>query len=714
MHVMDATPGISGPIRSVLPRMGMLGALRFLPGLVLCLLLGLLPGLLGCGGQAKAGVDSLRLVSISPKSGSDRIALNEDVRIIFDDVLDPSSRTSDAARVERVDRVPADGRQQVLGRWRIEGRELRFQPKGPTRPDLLDGGFRPGSTYALTLEGFPGLSGPRSMGGARLETSIVHYFSTAPLGDPSGDDGGAFEILKDASPRRAARLQLGPDAEGASEGRPLAWDASLQVSCAEPIDPRTLNPKDFEVRPFTRASQGRGRAGMEPRSVPVKSIRLLRNEDEDSVDPALGAAALVEVTLQRNLPLRDGASGFFDLVLRPGVPDGGGPLDYSGTPVYGGPIRFVAARQDTYVPERKGSYDIEFLNAQDFIPVLDPASDGTALWSDSGRLEVRYPRAAGSGEAGRVVLEGPVGEADVHATRLEVPRGQLPGDEGARLTGEGLVVLRSQGRMDIDGTLLRRLPDGVEPPPMWGLDARFSPDQQETLTEWLAGAAEVNAPWTVLVAGGDLVIHGEIDVDTPLLLVAGGMIRGEGVPKSMAGQLWILGEGGFASRPYRSSDTAWPIQAPPLTIDEPVFNQLKEPLEFVAISSEVPKGIAPSDWGSPSVFGHRGKSGSYRVQFLRPDALGFSPGADSGSSGSEGGSRGGEVRSSQEERLGQAVRHDEPKDVAAGDDPMGIGRGSRVRLRIELRLMPPNARRNALVWDPPFVDRVRLFWTPDP
>ncbi|MEM8712213.1 MAG: Ig-like domain-containing protein [Planctomycetota bacterium] len=685
MHAMDVYPGTSGAWRVFLA--AALGA----------------SGLLSCSVQSDPGEGALRLVRISPRSGSDQMALNDDVRIVFNEVLDPSSRTKDAVRLERVDRVPLNGRQQVLGRWRIEGRELRFQPKGPTRPDLTDGGFQPGATYALTLTGFPGLSGPRSLRGARLQTSIVHYFSTVSVAGSKGAGSGEAEpeLLKDASPRRAARLQLGPDAEGASEGRPLAWDASLRVSCAEPIDPRTLHPEDFEVRPFTRASRQVGREAVQARAVPVKFIRLLRNEDEDSVDPALGAAALIEVTLQRNLPLRDGASGFFDLVLRPGVPDGGGPLDYSGTPVYGGPVRFVAARQDTYVPERKGSYDVEFLNAQDFIPVLDPASDGTALWSESGRLEVRYPRAAGTGEAGDVVLEGRIDAEDLHATRAEVPEGKE-----AQLAGVGLVVLRSQGRLDVNGDLLRSLPEGTEPRVMWELGARLRPNEQETLTEWLARAREAGEAWTVLIAGGDLVIRGEIDVETPLLLVAGGRIRGDGVPKSMPGQLWILGEGGFAARPLRSSDTAWPRQTPPLTIDEPVFNQLKEPLEFVAISSEVPKGTAPSDWGSPRVFGHRGKTGSYRVQFLRPDAL--------GSTGGEPKGRDGDAPRSQEDRLGQAVRHDEPKDVAAGDDPMGIGRGSRVRLRIELRLMPPNARRNALVWDPPFVDRVRLFWTPDP
>ena len=49
----------------------------------------------------------------------------------------------------------------------------------------------------------------------------------------------------------------------------------------------------------------------------------------------------------------------------------------------------------------------------------------------------------------------------------------------------------------------------------------------------------------MLVAGGVLVVDGEIDVSTPLLLVAGGRIRGTGAVRgAQPTQVFRLGEGG--------------------------------------------------------------------------------------------------------------------------------------------------------------------------
>ncbi|MFT5731756.1 MAG: hypothetical protein ACI8WY_000420, partial [Planctomycetota bacterium] len=134
----------------------------------------------------------------------------------------------------------------------------------------------------------------------------------------------------------------------------------------------------------------------------------------------------------------------------------------------------------------------------------------------------------------------------------------------------------------------------------------------------------------------------------------------------------------------------------PLVIDEPLCNQLVEPLTFVAISSEVPKGVAPARWGTPQILGSSGAGGSYLVQFLGPDRF-ASGGADS----------------STEEWLRRAIPHDEPKDVLLEAGQVD-GVGGRVRLRVQLQLRPPLLPLNPGPWAPPFVDRVRLFWTPDP
>ncbi len=656
----------------------------------------------GCGRPASSA-GSLGLVEMVPPSGADPISLNDDLRVIFDSVLDPTSITAQSVRL-----VNQETGRPAKGRWVIEGRELRFQPRGALRQDLRDGGFQPGAEYVLMMDGFPLLSGPRSLQGDGLSHLIRHSFRTQSsdvnAAGPSRElrtEGPV--LLRDASPDAAARLRLRPEDPGKFETTPLAWDADLLLACDEPLDPRWFRPEDFEVRELQGTRVMRSPIPVpddgQLKSVQVASISLMHNEDEDVRDASEGAGAVLRFTFADRLPLRDGGRGTFELVLKPGVRDGGGVFDFSGHSAYRQPIPFFAVRRDAFSPERKGSYEFEFLDAQDFTPLLDPASDGTAAWSTTGQLEVRYPRAAGDGSAGRVVLAETFPGKDIHGTRLRVPA-----DQETRLEGQGLVVLRAQGRIDIDGRLVRSLGEGETPQPIWDPKAMETSGSTQTLTEWLVEAKAENAPWTVIVAGGDLVVRGKIDVETPLLLVAGGMIRGVGEPGAARNQVWLLGAGGFESMPYSSDATASPNVTPPLMIDEPTFNQLVEPLTFVAVSSEVPKGVAPTDWGSPSILGSNGSAGTFRVQFLRPPSRG-NVSAPSGSR--PGGSRWGE------EWLRQAVRHDEPMDVLLEGGQVDEG-GGRVRLRMELRLLPAAVPRNPGPWDPPFVDRVRLFWTPNP
>lgn len=637
----------------------------------------------------------LELVRVIPRGDSTAIRLNDDLRLIFSEELDPSSITSSSVKLLN----KATGRDAV-GRWSIDGAELTFQPRGPLRADLRDGGFEPGAEYVLTMGGFPDLSGPRSIHNRGLRYPIRHEFQVVARGGRSDAAPGqgaeeAPPLLRDASPDHAARIMLRPGDAGAKDGPPLAWNEALLVSCAEPIDPRWFRPEDLQVRElrYRRAFEddlpGGGRAAA--KTVGVRSLELLRNEDEDIRDPEVGAAAILKVTFNENLPLRDGSTGAFVLELKRGARLGGGVLDFSGTPAFREPIRFTAARRDAFLPERKGSYDFEFLRAQDFTPLFDASSDGTALWSDTGRLEVRYPRAAGSGEDGDRMLGSEFDSSGLQATRLTIPEGVE-----TQLTGSGLVVLRAQGRVDIEGVLRRQLPDGKEPVPMWDPGAVVNSADTTTLSDWLEAAAERNEDWTVIIAGGDLVVSGRIAVETPLLLVAGGMIRGAAKPIAAKNQIWLLGEGGFASMPSDSDSTAMANVSPPLMIDEPLYNQLVVPLTFVALSSEVPKEVAPRDWGTPQVLGSSGAGGTFRVQFLKPERP-----------------RSGAERRPREEWLRKAVPHDEPMGVLLEGGEVDED-GGRVRMRIELQLFPPATPRNPGPWIPPFVDRVRLTWTPDP
>ncbi|MEM1453194.1 MAG: Ig-like domain-containing protein [Planctomycetota bacterium] len=610
-----------------------------------------------------AARSELRLLDARPEPETS-LLLNDDIRLTFDAPIDQTTVTLESVRLER---VGATGASRVAsGRWEVEGRSLRFVPDGVRSPDLADGGYVPGATYRLTIAGFPFLGAVRSLDGASLERSVSLTYPVV-----RATTGQA--VLRDASPETTSRLRLLPSATGAENTRPIQWTEPLRLACDEPLDPRTIRPREYEVRAY-RDPRNPEPVLYDPPAIAVDRIVLESNEGEDAEG---GGGARLVVHFAQPLPIPDGSfAREFVFKERDGVVPS--LKDFSGGDAFGRRIRFFAARQDVLPSESDQSYEFEFLDDLDFVPVHDPASDGTARWSGTGRVGIRYPAAAGDGADGAVTLGGAEARGDVRATRIAL----LEGDT-CTLESEGLVVLRAQGRIELDGRLERAAPPDL-PPPMWDPVERPFADSArgaECLSEWLRAAREADSPWTVIIAGGDLVVRGRIDVGTPLLLVAGGRIRGAGMPRAAEGQLWLLGDGGGFELPHHRNPGAIPNVAPPLVIDEPLANPLVEALTFVAISSPVPKGSNPRAWLSPEIRGSGGSSGSYLVQYLRADAL-----------------RGGE------EGLGQAVRYDEPNGAM---EPDSLGGGA-IRLRIELEVRPgPGA------WEPPYVDRVRLSWSPD-
>lgn len=132
--------------------------------------------------------------------------------------------------------------------------------------------------------------------------------------------------------------------------------------------------------------------------------------------------------------------------------------------------------------------------------------------------------------------------------------------------------------------------------------------------------------WTVLIAGGDLEIDGEVWTDTPLLLVAGGMIRVRGEVHAGrsdgtgAGEVYLLGEGGGQSILRRTA---------PLVIDPPQYNPLVRPMSFAVLSKQIPQEDGPIHWSS-AVEVHSenrpGLEGQVTVRYVRDvPALEFDP-----------------------------------------------------------------------------------------
>lgn len=650
----------------------------------------LFPALGGCSPADPAG-GQLGLEAAFPAPGGRPLLLNDAIRLTFSEPVDPTSVTRESVRLVN----PRTGL-EAQGDWQVDGRLVLFRPAGVRNSALSDGGFSPGQTYTMTLMGFPFLGAIRSVGGASLERSLsLDYQVVSVEGGASPGDASAA-VLRDASPGRAEVMWVAAGDPGSADTLPLPWDEALVLTCDEPVDPRTIRSSDYEFRlalgaegralpspnglgPLERSSVGDPSAAPLFASIGVARIELVTNEGESGLvrDRSGESGARLRFYPRSPFPVANGRGPvLFELHLKPG--SGGGIRDFSGTAVGRPerPIRFTVAREDFRSPEGADSYTFDFADDLDFVPVLDRGSDGTARWVGNGRVDIRFPAAAGDGRSGEIVLSETEASKDTQATGLSIPKGTT-----SELTAEGLVVLRAQGRINLEGSLKRRT--AVDPAPaMWDSSRLILPEgEAESLSTWLQRAAALDHPWTVIIAGGDLVVSGDIDVDTPLLLVAGGRIRGAGRPKASEGQLWLLGEGGGFELPHQRNPNASPNVVPPLIIDEPLHNPLARPLTFVALSSPVPKGQRPRFWQEAEVLGDRGTRGDYRVQFLRADIL-------------QGG----------EEGLARAARFDEPGLVL---DPSS-GAGAPVRMRIELIVYPHRGS-----WDPPFVDRVDLAWSPE-
>jgi hypothetical protein len=355
--------------------------------------------------------------------------------------------------------------------------------------------------------------------------------------------------------------------------------------------------------------------------------------------------------------------------------------DFSGQPVWQPsqpppPIRVGA------LSRRETNLDLDFLDRRMRSPVEVPGADGTAYWNENGRVEVRYPAAAGSGVDDDVVLTHDESRGDIQATRIQLSARE----ECVWKKSTGLAVMRAQGRISIAGKLVRRVDaetsartktDPVLERWQSANDARRK-DQDfpvQTLSEWLFLAATDDVGWTVLIAGGDLVIEGELDVNTPLVLCAGGVVRVSGAVHGERGQVFLMREGGgLAIDPPAAPAPSF------LKLDPPVGrNLLRVPLRLSVMSQPIPETGRVSRWmpaeagGSHDAELHK-FNGSWSVRYVSENSS--PPGGGS--------------------------------SVEAPDSPLAFDHPTSLQLWIELIVQPGG------VWDPPFVDFVHLSWDPTP
>lgn len=592
------------------------------------------------------------------------VFLNEDLIFFFSAELDRASITQESVRIVARDSRPARGSLSV------NGSALTFTPAPVLASDLSDGGYAPDTDYDVEIRGFPWVDGVRGTQGEMLQRTLHCSFRTASASAPSDN-----LVFVDPSPEKRKPLGFFPPVSGSLINSYLMGPQdSIYLDCDKPIDPSTLRDTDFvlsgareQVAVRARLLENEPEARIRPKNRFANSL---------SSDPAVWQreprAALIELKPVKK-PL---AHGFWSLGLAQG-PSGApvaGPRDYSGNALWNTSLARYIEVGDQRPDAGNGSLREDFIDRRMLSPVAVPGADGTARWSDSGRVEVRYPAAAGDGSQGHVSLSGDLEANDVQARSLEIKAGAV-----ANLRAEGLVVLRAQGRLHVRGRLVRdaeRNPGaGREPEAPLDLSARSgTPKHALTLSAWLADMAAQGRTCTVLIAGGDLVIDtdAEVRANTPILLVAGGVVRVAGRVRATQGEVFVLGDGGGSDIQPPKSDADLLALDPPCT-----GNPLREELHYAVLSSAIPQRGAIEIWLSAQARGSTSASGPpgrprdrWRVRYVREI----------------------EGAPASIESLGPV------------DDPGLLEPPGPVQILIELWVAP------GPVFEPPFVDFVHLTW----
>lgn len=606
-----------------------------------------------------------------PKN-TDGVFLNEDLTFFFSADLDRASVTSESVSIGAADGTVA------RGAWSVNGKSLSFKPAPVTASDLSDGGYRPDTEYTVLFRGFPWVDGLRGQAGEPLRETFRYTFKTV--------SARPQETLLFVDPEPDKTRPLGffpPPASPDTLAYQLGVDDAVYLASTKPIDPTSVRDEDFLLRRIGSGAPVRVRARLienEPEARTRPKPRRAQSIQLDSVWESQPRAALLELTPV--VRFQDETKWSLERARDEHGVEAVGPRDFSGHALWG-----LALSRPIVVGSRgrdagRGILREEFVDTILFGPLPVPEVDGTAHWGDTGRVEARFPAAAGDGALGHVELSGVLASNDVNAISLTVPRGarvELPA------TG-GLVVLRAQGRLRIAGTLaravLRRGPDaGAEP--SLALDTRDEALKRSLpLTRWLERMRAEGRTVTVLVAGGDVVIEpdAELRANSPILIAAGGRVRVQGrvlaLPTSTEtrgsepNRVYVLGEGGGGDiRPERE-------EASLLDLDPPCEgNPLREELHYAVLSGPIPQRGSVASWTSAEAVGSpRNESGPGRnrwsVRYVREIA-----------------------------QMPASLA-----ELGAVDRPQTLEPAGSIQILIEL-WVAPGAR-----FEPPFVDAVQLTW----
>lgn len=580
-----------------------------------------LAGLLALTGSCREGEPRVLYLSQFVQSGEHGVFLNEALVFHFTRELDQTSVTRETVRIVDEEGVPA------RGRLLVRRSQLRFLPEFPLESDLSDGGFRPGTRYSVEVLGFPSPDGLRARSGEPLAATVRTQFWTASVSEDGDEPLFTDDTLDQALPLHLVASRLTP------------LDP-IRLSCAEPLHPGTLNADDFVF--------GIG-IGTEQR-IPL-SARLVRNDSEGAL---IELRATTEGAQQVYRGLTPGRYGLWVDPSTMRLRDFGGHValpawSHGALPTWSQSIIEVVEADNEGRAEGRL---LSFLETELRSPEAVDGADGTARWGADGVVSVLLPESAGSGADGAVSLSEDESRDDIQAHSLTLDRGVR-----CQLGAQGTVVLRAQGRLEVGGVLTRTLDEEErEERTHWAQWFEECLPTEVTVQTFIDRLRERDArpSWTILVAGGDLVVTGRIEVDGPLLLVAGGRIRVSGKIHTPLDRR--VGEGAGLQELRR------------LRLQPVGDNVLAAPLRYSVLSTALrPQSV--ENWLPARVGGYSG-AGSYEVRFL-----------------------------------GEREGPDRRVSVTAPvEDPVLLVGCQAVRLLIDLHVTPGE------VWDPPRVDFVELSW----
>ncbi|MFN0207532.1 MAG: hypothetical protein ACKVS6_14595 [Planctomycetota bacterium] len=377
-------------------------------------------------------------------------------------LVDAASLHGGSIQIEDVSgTVP--GRPSADGRFEVSSdNRVVFIPKVGSKADFSDGGFRPGRKYRVVVLGFPQVSGVRSTDGQVLEKRHVFYFTTIPSGRDLFED--------QAASARAILTTDSPMEYGLNGIQQVTLDpgAKLKLISTKPLRPDTVVPANITIRTGPR----------DEHKLPIDV--LLANEEN---------GARIEIDLK--IPLEAGTPALVE-------------FDTSVTDLGGNVCQGPAANRFFWAVEPRGYFPglmtQEFLHSNEQErPEVRDATIATATWRGDGKVCIHFPAIAADGR------DGIVKWTDKFDAPQRVRAGRFIIEKTADVRVNSGSIFTAQTGITIEGRI------------------RLQKNEITIRPEDVAAGVPSDSD-LVIVAGGDVVLDGEITGAGNVFVAAGGAV----------------------------------------------------------------------------------------------------------------------------------------------------------------------------------------------